>query len=185
MTDDCCGGETNAPATNETDSQSDDTAKSVEQLTGTNEDGEIESGEHALPAEKLVYPTFEFDGDGIDDNGRFDLSQDVDREGMITWLRDLADGLESHDVGVEDPERHVRFGVGSDAVEMAFDPDDDHRGELTVTFRLKSRAIFVADDLEKRDVGARGDVGFIPLSMLTTDRETFRCYNWIEDPTDP
>lgn len=157
----------------------------IDDLTGANEDGEIELADTALPTEKLVYPTFEFEEGAIDDNGGFDMTQDVDRDAMISWLRDLADGLESHDVGVEGPDRHVRFGVGSDAVEMAFDPDENHRGELAVTFRLKSRAIFVADDLEKPDVGARGDVGFIPLSMLTTDREKFRCYNWIEDPTDP
>lgn len=176
MTEDCCGGDA---------LDGDRASTSIDELTGVNEDGEIECSDNALPPEKLVYPTFEFDEPGIDETGGFHLEQGVDREAMIEWLRDLADGLESHDVGVEDPDRHVRFGVGSDAVEMDFEPGEGHRGELTVTFRLKSRAIFVADDLAQQDVGARGGSGFIPLSMLTTDRDLFRCYNWIEDPTDP
>lgn len=159
--------------------------EAIDEVTGANADGEIESSEHALPDEKLTYPTFSFEDGTIDENGGFDLEQAIDREEMIDWLRELASGLESHDVGVESSDKHVRFGVGSKGVEMSFEPDENHRGEFAVTFRLNSRAIFVADDLEKKDVGARGGVGFVPLSMLTTDRETFRCYNWIEDPTDP
>lgn len=159
--------------------------ESVEELTGANEDGEIEPGGHALPPEKLVYPTFEFEAGDVDEDGGFDLSQRIDREEMISWLEELAGGMQSHDVAVESPDGHVRFGVGAEDVAMSFDPDEDHRGELEVTFTLKARAMFVADDPSKPDVGARGGRGFIPLSMLTSDRETFRCYNWIEDPLDP
>lgn len=158
---------------------------SVAELTGANADGEIEPGGHALPPEKLVYPTFEFDEGDVDEDGGFDLSRGIDREEMIEWLEQLAGGMESHDVAVESPDGHVRFGVGAKDVAVSFDPDEDHRGELEVTFSLKARAMFVADDPSKPDVGARGGRGFIPLSMLTSDRETFRCYNWIEDPLDP
>lgn len=34
-------------------------------------------------------------------------------------------------------------------------------------------------------VGSRGDRGFVPLSMLTQDRDHYRCYNWIDDPENP
>lgn len=154
----------------------------------TNGDGDsdaIEPSENALPPEKLVYPTFEFEDGEIDADGGFDLSREMDADGMAEWLEDLVGGLGSHDVAVESPDGHVRFGIAPKDVEMSFDPDENHQGELEVTFRFRSKAMFVADDPTKRTVGARGGVGFIPIEMLTTDRETFHCYNWIEEPTDP
>lgn len=155
---------------------------------GTEDEPEpIEPAENALPPEKLNYPEFVFDEGDVDADGGFDLSQGLDREGLVTWLRDLADGLESHDIAVESPDGHVTFGVGAGDVRMAFDPDETHRGTLSVHFDLKAKAMFVADDPTKRKVGARGGVGFIPLSMLTDDRDpaSYRCYSWIDDPTDP
>lgn len=159
--------------------------QSVEELTGANEDDEIPLGDHTLPPEKLVYPTFEFEEGEVDEDGGFDLRQEMDRETMIEWLTELAGGMESHDVAVESPDGHVRFGVGANDVAMSFDPDENHRGELEITFTLNTRAMFVSDDPSKPDVGARGGRGFIPRSMLTSNRETFRCYNWIEDPENP
>lgn len=151
----------------------------------TDENGEQDESGHALPEEKLNYPEFVFEDGEIGDSGAFELSQGLSREEMAAWLRDLADGLESHDIAVESPDGHVTFGVGSDEVSMAFEPDKNYRGTLSVTFDLKSKAMFVADDPTKPKAGARGGKGFIPLSMLTSDQETFRCYNWIDDPTDP
>lgn len=148
-------------------------------------ESEAESTEHALPEEKLNYPEFVFEDGDVDENGAFDLSQGLSREEMAEWLRDLADGLESHDVAVESPDGYVTFGIGADNVSMAFEPDEEYRGTLSVTFDLKSKAMFVSDDPAKQKAGARGGSGFIPLSMLTSDRDVFRCYNWIDDPTDP
>ncbi|MFC6953272.1 hypothetical protein [Halorubellus litoreus] len=145
----------------------------------------LEPGEHALPPEDLVYPTFAFDDGAVDADGGFDLSRDVDRETLSSWLSDLAGAMASHDVAVESPDGHVRFGVGANDVSMSFDPDDDHRGELEVTVRLNAKAMFVADDPEKPAVGARGGRGFVPIEALTTDQEDFRCYNWIDDPETP
>jgi amphi-Trp domain-containing protein len=148
-------------------------------------DSETEASDHALPEEKLNYPEFVFEDGTVDEDGAFDLSQELSREEMAEWLRDLADGLESHDVAVESPDGHVTFGVGAERVSMSFEPDENYRGTLTATFDLKSKAMFVADDPTKPKAGARGGKGFIPLSMLTSDRETFRCYNWIDNPKDP
>lgn len=149
-------------------------------------DGEsIEPDDDALPPEDLVYPTFSFESGAVDADGGFDLSQSTDRETLAAWLADLAGAMASHDVAVESPDGHVRFGVGAGDVAMSFDPDDAHRGDLEVTITLPAKAMFVADDPEKRAVGARGGRGFVPIEALTTDRESFRCYNWIENPLDP
>lgn len=146
----------------------------------------IEPSEHALSPEELVYPTFEFEAGEIDDDGGFDLQQDLDRETLASWLEELAGGLRSHDVAVESPDGHVRFGVGAGDAEMSFDPDENYRGTLSVTLDLPARAMFVSDDPDAPAVGARGGVGFIPRSMLTDDEEgEYRCYSWIDDPTDP
>ena len=152
---------------------------------GTEELSIEEEDEHTLPEEDLQYPEFTFEDGDVSDRGQFDLQQSLNREEMIEWLENLAGGLTSHDVAVESPRGHVRFGVGPEDVEMRFDPDDEYRGELEVTFRLNAKAMFVADDPTKAKVGARGGKGFIPREMLTSDRELFRCYSWIDDPTDP
>lgn len=157
----------------------------TESQDGNSAENDTEASEHALPEEKLKYPEFVFEDGAVGDNGSFALSQNLSREEMAEWLRDLAAGLESHDVAVESPDGHVTFGVGAGDVSMEFDPDENYRGTLSVTFDLKSKAMFVADDPTKQKAGARGGKGFIPLSMLTSDQETFRCYNWIDDPSDP
>jgi hypothetical protein len=137
--------------------------------------------DHALPLEDLCYPEFVFEGGGIAADGSFDLEADLDREGMADWLDDLAGGMASHDVAVESPEGYVTFGVGASGVRMSFDPGEDGVGDLEVAFELRAKPIFVAGDPEKSKVGARGGVGFVPVEMLTTDRETFHCYNWLDD----
>lgn len=147
-------------------------------------DGE-DVDDHALPEEKLQYPTFTFETGDVSERGGFDLSEELDRAAMRAWLEDLSGGLASHDVAVESPDGYVSFGVGPGDVEMRFDPDEEFRGELEVTFRLKAKAMFVSDDPEQQKVGARGGRGFIPLEMLTEDRDMYRCYSWIDDPTDP
>ncbi|WP_323676490.1 hypothetical protein [Halorubellus sp. PRR65] len=163
-----------------------DVATDVDEDAATDVDGNpLEPGDHALPPDDLVYPTFAFDDGSVDADGAFDLSRDVDRETLSSWLSDLAGAMASHDVAVESPDGHVRFGVGAKDVAMSFDPDDDHSGDLEVTVTLNAKAMFVADDPEKPAVGARGGRGFVPIEALTTDREEFRCYNWIDDPEDP
>ncbi len=158
-----------------------------EEPTGDDESTKpIAPAEKALAPENLVYPTFEFADGEIDTDGGFDLQQELDRETLASWLEELAGGLRSHDVAVESPDGHVRFGVGPGEVAMSFDPDDDHRGTLSLSLDLGARAMFVSDDPDQQAVGARGGVGFIPRSMLTgDDDDAFRCYSWIDDPTDP
>lgn len=146
---------------------------------------ESEDDDHSLPDEALQYPTFTFEEGTMSERGSFDLSKELDREAMQAWLDDLAGGLASHDVAVESPDRYVSFGVGPGEVEMQFDPDEEFRGELEVTFRLTAKAMFVSDDPDQPKVGARGGRGFVPLEMLTGDRDVYRCYSWIDDPTDP
>ncbi len=104
---------------------------------------------------------------------------------MQEWLEDLAGGLVSHDVAVEGPDGRVTLGVAPVGAEARFSPDEDRAGEFEVTFRLRAKAMTVADP-EDPKVGARGGKGFVPVAMLTDDRDPgdFRCYNWIEDPTD-
>lgn len=144
-----------------------------------------EEDDHALPAEDLQYPEFVFEEGEVGDRGDFDLRRSLTRDEMVEWFDGLSGGLRSHDVAVESPDGHVRFGVGPKDIEMKFDPDEELRGELEITFRLDAKAMFVSDDPSKPKVGARGGTGLIPLEMLTSDRETFRCYNWIDEPTDP
>lgn len=145
----------------------------------------IEDDDHVLNPEDLQYPELVFEEGDIDDDGGFDLAEDLTYEEMGRWLSDLQDALKTHDLAVESPDGHVRFGVGPKDVRVQFDPDENGRGEIAVTFTLKAATMFVADDPEKPKVGARGGRGFVPIEQLTTDRERFRCYNWIEDHLDP
>ena len=145
----------------------------------------VDPDPNALPAESLRYPEFTFPVAGIEPNGSVDLQRDLTAEEMGAWLDDLAGGLASHDIAVESTDGYVTFGVAPAGVAVRFDPDENHRGELEVTFRLNARAMFVSDDPTGRKSGARGRSGFVPIEMLTTDRDRFQCYNWIDDPTDP
>ncbi len=142
-------------------------------------DDHAEGDDHALSPEDLQYPEFVFEDGEIAEDGAFDLETDLDREAMADWLSDLAGGMASHDVAVESPDGYVTFGVGASGVEMTFDPEADGVGDLEVTFKLRAKPMFVADDPDQPKAGARGGTGFIPIEMLTTDRETFRCYNWM------
>jgi hypothetical protein len=156
--------------------------------SGENESAEreIEPSDHALASDELVYPTFTFDDGDIDEDGGFSLDRELERETLAEWLEELAGGLRSHDVAVESPDGHVRFGVGVDGASVSFDPDENHRGTLSITLDLPALAMFVSDDPDQPAVGARGGRGFIPRSMLTDDGDDdYRCYSWIDDPTDP
>lgn len=144
-----------------------------------------ETTEHVLPDEELRYPTFGFPEGSVSPDDGFDLERDLDREEMAAWLEDLAGALRSHDAAVEAPDRRVTFGVGAGDVRMAFDPDEDHRGIIEATFTLPAAALKY-EDAEARPTGSRGGRGFIPFAMLTSDDRdpgSYRCYNWIEDPT--
>lgn len=155
---------------------------------GNGDDRDADDGDdHALDLDDLQYPEFVFEGGDIGARGGFDLSRDCSREELQSLLRDLAGGLSSHDVAVESPDGHVRLGVAPQGVSMRFDPDEEFTGEFEVTVRLRAKAMFVNDDPSKTKVGARGGRGFVPVEMLTSDRDPseFRCYNWIDDPTDP
>lgn len=147
-----------------------------------------EADDHALPPEELVYPTLSFEDAPVAEDGGFEGSRDLDREAMADWLEDLANALRTHDLAVESPDGHVRLGVAPEGVDAGFDPgppEDGRVGDLTVAFRFRAKPMFVAEDPDATAVGARGGKGFVPVEQLTTDRDTFRCYNWIEDPTDP
>lgn len=148
-------------------------------------DAAVAADDHALPLDDLVYPEFTFDGGTVSPDGSFDLATEVDREEMVEWIESFAGGLKSHDVAVESTDGRVTLGVAPAGVEMTFDPDENHIGEFEVTFRLRAKAM-VVNDADDPKVGARGGVGFIPAAMLAEDRDPdeFRCYNWIDDPTD-
>ncbi|WP_232700678.1 hypothetical protein [Halobacterium wangiae] len=163
--DDCCGG--------------DDTP-----VAGDDDIAEGDDPGHALPEADLNYPTLSFDEGAVAEDGSFDLSREVDYDEMIAWAEDLAGALASHDLAVSAPEGYVSFGVGPKEVDVSFDADENHRGELELTFRLSAKAMLV-DDEDSELVGSRGDRGFVPLSMLEGDREHYRCYNWIDDPENP
>ncbi|WP_276299915.1 hypothetical protein [Halorussus lipolyticus] len=146
-----------------------------------------EDHDHGLPPEDLQYPEFVFEEGEIADDGGFDLQTDLDREELREWVEDLAGGLASHDIAVESPEGYVTLGVAPEGAEMSFDPDDEGVGDFEVTLQMRAKAMFVADDPEGEKVGARGGKGFVPIEALTgeADSDEFRCYNWIDDPTDP
>lgn len=150
-------------------------------------DDEIPEGDdpgHALSKEDLNYPTFEFEDGSVGNDGSFDLGRETDYDEMADLAEDLAGALASHDLGVSTADGFLTLGVGPQAVEATFEPGDNNRGELELTFRLSAKAMFVADD-DETPVGSRGGKGFVPLSMLTSDRELYRCYNWIDDPEEP
>lgn len=139
---------------------------------------------HSLADEELQYPTIAFEDGEIEADGTFDLSTEVDREAMSEVADAIAGALSSHDLGVDAADGTTTLGVGPRAVEASFDPDGSHRGEVAITFRLSAKAMFV-DDGSGETVGARGDAGFVPLSTLTDDEGTPRCYSWIDDPESP
>lgn len=165
--DDCCGG-------------ADDDAPAV----GSEDLPEGDDPGHVVPEADLQYPTIEFDEGEVADDGGFDLSQPMGRDDMADVAEALAGALGSHDLGVETPDGFVTFGVGPGDVDVSFDPDEDHRGDLEVTFSLSAKAMFVAD-ADTPKVGSRGGKGFVPLSTLTGEQELTRCYNWISDPENP
>ena len=148
------------------------------------DDEAIQPDPDALAADELQYPTFAFPDGSVERNGEFDLGRERDHEEMAAWLRDLAGALDSHDLAVEGDDRRATLGVGPEAVEMAFDPDEDHRGTFEVTVRFRAKLMDCVD-ADATKVGARGGRGFVPVEMLTGDRDPgeFRCYNWIDDPT--
>jgi hypothetical protein len=161
-----------SPATDETDDPSD----APEEV--------IQPDPDALDADELQYPTFTFPEGTVARDGAFDLSRERDHEEMAAWLRDLAGALDSHDLAVEGDDRRATLGIGPEAVEMAFDPDEGHKGTFEVTVRFRAKLMDCVD-ADATKVGARGGRGFVPVEMLTGDRDPgeFRCYNWIEDPT--
>jgi hypothetical protein len=146
-----------------------------------------EDADHGLPPEDLQYPEFVFEDGGIAEDGSFELAADLDREELREWVEDLAGGLASHDIAVESPDGYVTLGVAPEGAEMRFDPDESGVGEFEFTVGMRAKAMFVADDPEGEKVGARGGKGFVPIEALTGEGESeeFRCYNWIDDPTDP
>lgn len=139
--------------------------------------------DHVLPDEELNYPTLSFESGTIGTDGRFELSQPLDREAMGEWAEGIAGALGSHDLAVSTPEGLVTFGVAPNQVDATFEADEDNSGTLEVTFHLSAKAMFVADGSEEV-VGSRGETGFVPVSMLSDDQDRFRCYNWIDDPED-
>jgi hypothetical protein len=77
------------------------------------------------------------------------------------------------------------LGVAPEGVSVRFDPDESGVGEFEFTVEMRAKAMFVAEDPDGEKVGARGGKGFVPIEALTGESEEFRCYNWINDPTDP
>lgn len=150
-------------------------------------DGELPEADdpgHALPETDLQYPTITVEEGRIESDGSFDLSTETDRDEMREIAEAIAGALASHDLGVEADEGVTTLGVGPRAVELSFDPDESHRGELEISFSLSAKAMFV-DDGTGETVGSRGDAGFVPESMLTDDDGRFRCYSWVENPESP
>lgn len=141
---------------------------------------------HVLSDEDLRYPEFVFDEGTMASDGEFDLERSLDRDELRAWLEDLRGGLASHDVAVSTPEDVAILGVGSGDVSMSFDPDEDHSGTFEVTVTLDAKLMTFSDDPNEPRAGAREGTGFVPLDMLTSeaDPQSFRCYNWIDDPID-
>lgn len=142
-----------------------------------------ETAAHVLPPEDMVYPTLSFESGTVGPDG-FDCRRELDAEPMADWLEALAGALVSHDLAVEGADRRAYLGIAPSAVDLAFDPDEDHRGTIELTVSLDAR-VMRYEDADARPTGARGGRGFVPFAMLTGDRDpdAFRCYNWIEDPT--
>lgn len=140
--------------------------------------------DHVLPEDDLVYPTVEFEEGDISQEEGFDLRRERDREELSSWLDSLSGALASHDLAVEGEELRATFGVAPDDVRMEFDPDEDHRGTLSVTLSFDAK-VMRYEDADERPTGKRGGRGFIPIEMLEDSRDAsaFRCYNWVDDPT--
>jgi hypothetical protein len=145
---------------------------------------DFEDDDHVLPEEDLVYPTFEFEDGEVSQDDGFDLRRERDREEMKSWLDSLSGALTSHDLAVEGENLRATFGVAPDDVRMQFDPDEDHRGTLSVTLSFDAK-VMRYEDADEHPSGSRGNRGFIPIEMLEEGRDAseFRCYNWIDDPT--
>ncbi|USZ69449.1 hypothetical protein NGM10_06865 [Halorussus salilacus] len=154
---------------------------------GNDRDETGDADDHALPPEDLRYPEYVFEKGDIADDGSFDLSADLDRGQLREWVEDLAGGLASHDVAVESPDGYVTLGVAPEGVSLSFDPEEGGVGDFEFTVEMRAKAMFVADDPDGEKVGARGGKGFVPIEMLTGEAEAdeFRCYNWVDDPTEP
>lgn len=142
----------------------------------------VADDDHALPPEDLNYPTLELAEGSVGPDGAAEGTADLDREEMAAWLEDLAGGLASHDVALAAEDRRVTLGVAPEGADVSFDPGEDGVGDLEVTFRLRAKAM-TTEDADAPAVGARGGRGFVPLAMLTGDRNPgeFRCYNWVDD----
>ena len=188
---DCCGDENEESSVDDVsvddpsvDDASDDDASVDDASVGDESLPEGDDPGHALPEADLHYPTLEFDDGAVEPDGTFELSTETSRDEMGAVATDLAGALSSHDLGVETPDGFTTLGIAPKGVDVSFDPDEDHRGELEVTFRLSAKAMFVADDGAEQ-VGSRGGQGFVPLKMLTEDRDLYRCYSWVDDPSNP
>ena len=138
--------------------------------------------DHVLAPEDLQYPTVSIPDGRVSPEG-VSGHRDLDAEEMLDWLDALSGAVTSHDIAVEGPDRRATFGIAPATVDLSFDPDEDHRGRLEVTLSFEAKAL-TYEPASARPTGARGGRGFVPLEMLTTDREpsSFRCYNWIDDP---
>lgn len=145
---------------------------------------DFDADQHVLPPEDLVYPTFEFENGDISTTDGFALDEELDHEGMQSWLDSLANAVGTHDLAVEGADLRATLGIAPADVQVSFTPDEEQRGTLSVTFSFDAK-VMRYEDADERPLGARGGQGFIPIEMLTTDRDPsdFRCYNWIEDPT--
>jgi len=154
--------------------------------SGDESEPDDQSDDHGLPPKDFQSPEFVFAEGAIADDGSFDLDADLDREELREWVEDLAGGLASHDVAVESPDGYVTLGVAPEGARLSFDPDESGVGDFEFTVEMRAKPMFVADDPDGEKVGARGGKGFVPVEALTGDGdENPRCYNWIDDPTDP
>lgn len=176
--------ESESPAESEQAKKSEPSEESEHEEKSENTE---EGDDHALASEDLQYPEFVFEAGDIAEDGGFDLHADLDREQLREWVEDLAGGLASHDIAVESPDGYVTLGVAPEGARLSFDPDESGVGEFEFSVEMRAKAMFVADDPDAEKVGARGGTGFVPIEALTEgdEDEKFRCYNWIEDPTDP
>lgn len=175
----------------ERESDSDSTTGSTEEDSGLpsgipdpESPPDFDADPHVLPEEDLVYPTFEFPSAPLSQETGFDCRKELDREEMEEWLDSLAGALVSHDLAVEGGNLRATLGVAPDDVRMSFEPDEDQRGTLSITLSLDAK-VMRYENAEDRPLGSRGGRGFIPVEMLTEDRDPgeYRCYNWIDDPT--
>ena len=139
--------------------------------------------DHVLAPEDLCYPTVSIPDGRVSPEG-VSGHRDLDAQAMVDLLEALSGAVTSHDLAVEGPDRRATFGIAPAAVDLSFDPDEDHRGRLELTLSFEAKVLNY-EHASARPTGARGGRGFIPLEMLATDRDpaAFRCYNWIDDPT--